>query len=121
MASRPGQSQPSSDIRCRAGPLQSSRSEPPVASTQCADEERRRCGTDGPEPSSMSFIRLTPFCRESADRLPNPYREGKSKKAKGRSEEEELKSKVPRASARPHFCLLPFAFCLPRRGLPFSL
>src|SRR5687767_12142696 len=34
----------------------SSISVPPRASSQCADEERRACGTDVPEPSTVSCI-----------------------------------------------------------------
>src|SRR5438067_880300 len=36
-------------------------SEPRSASSQCADEERRGCGTDVPEPSTVRFILPSPF------------------------------------------------------------
>jgi hypothetical protein len=48
-------------MRCTAAALQSSRSVLPSVSTQWADEERRGCGTDVPEPSTVSFIIPTPF------------------------------------------------------------
>src|SRR5438270_8360826 len=39
----------------------SKRSVPTPASSQCADEERRGCGTDVPEPSTVSFISPSAF------------------------------------------------------------
>ena len=61
----------------------SKRSVPTPASSQCADEERRGCGTDVPEPSTVSFIipdSLPPF----ALRPSLFYRPGALKGLRGR-------------------------------------
>jgi hypothetical protein len=52
-------------MRCTAGPLQSSRSVPVSASTQCAEADRRGCGTEVPDPSTVSLIESVSFQGES--------------------------------------------------------
>src|ERR1044071_591556 len=44
-------------------------------------------------------------------------KEGKSKKVKGKSADKSISIKLIKSGSPPHFCLLPFAFCLPH--LPF--
>src|SRR5947209_3113944 len=55
----------------------SSRSVPPPASSQCADEERRGCGNAVPEPSTVSLIFECCLSRIGR-RLSNVAREGKT-------------------------------------------